>query len=286
MSTSFLVKCNECGNEWMARPQHLLRGHKCRKCALKQRDCSNNKKKSTQVFINDLLKVTNNIKILSEYINAHTAIDCECKICGNQWSAQPANLLSGYGCPTCGNTLKHTKQSRSEYEFVERLKEISPDIQILSKYYNNHTNIQCKCLQCGYVWSATPANLLRGTGCPKHKSSKGERRIIQWLNENNIDFVFQKRFQDLLGIGGREMPYDFYIPKINALIEYQGNFHDKTDRLQTDEDYKVRVKHDELKKNYARLHNMKYFEIWYYDDIEDKLNEIIKITDPVTITVM
>ena len=78
------------------------------------------------------------------------------------------------------------------------------------------------------------------------------------------------------------MPYDFYISNANMVIEYQGNFHDNTDRLQTDEDYIVRKIHDNLKYEYAVSHGIRFAEIWYYEDIDKKLQEIFDITDPVT----
>ena len=98
-----------------------------------------------------------------------------------------------------------------------------------------------------------------------------------------------KKYPDLRGVGGkyRSLPlsYDFYLIDYNLLIEYQGEFHDHTASIQTDEAYEIQVKHDELKRNYAMEHNINLLEIWYYDfdNIERILEDHLK--NPVTTTV-
>lgn len=50
--------------------------------------------------------------------------------------------------------------------------------------------------------------------------SKGERLIAEYLIENNIDFIREYWFKDLKDI--RPLRYDFYLPKKNILIEFDG----------------------------------------------------------------
>lgn len=284
MSTKIKVRCNQCGNEWDVRPQHLLRGHRCRICALKQRDCSKNTRKTTKQFMEEMKNKNPNISIIGEYTNAKTKVMCRCNICNHSWGARPTNLISGNGCPKCGAMAARDKQIKDSELFLNQLKVISPNIEIIGKYKGNKINIRCVCKKCGWIWEAMPANLLRGSGCPIHHISRGEKYIMNQLNNMNINYIFQKKFDGLIGLGARPLSFDFYLPEYNILIEYQGNFHDKTDRLQTDEDFKRQLAHDNLKRNYAIIHGYKILEIWYYDDINKKLNEIFNITNPVTTT--
>ena len=69
------------------------------------------------------------------------------------------------------------------------------------------------------------------------------------------------------------MSYDFYIPKYNILLEYQGEYHDNTARNQTKQQFKIQQEHDRRKKEYAIKHNINLLEIWYYDF--DKIEEIL-----------
>ena len=55
-------------------------------------------------------------------------------------------------------------------EFIDKLKTKNnhfDTIEILGKYINTKTKIQCKCKICGYEWKAIPEVLLNGNGCRK-----------------------------------------------------------------------------------------------------------------------
>ena len=52
-------------------------------------------------------------------------------------------------------------------EYVERVRNINPNIKVLGEYINNRTKILHKCKIDGYEWYATPSSILSGYGCPK-----------------------------------------------------------------------------------------------------------------------
>lgn len=290
MSTKILVRCNECGNEYEAYPQKILSGHICRTCSIKHREqkfkgC--NTKKTHDEFISDLNQITDKILVKERYQTAKTPILCECKDCGHEWRVRPTNLLTNKtGCPKCSFVTGGLLQRITYDDFVNKLKDINPYIIIQSKYDGNHNNVKCKCRLCNNVWYALPSNLLRGTGCPRHNGSHGEKFISDWLDANQIKYISQKKFEDLCGVKGRLLSYDFYAYQYNMLIEFQGNFHDHTDRLQSDEDYLIRLEHDNKKRQYAKDHEINLVEIWYYENTEEKLKEVFNIIEPVTTTVL
>ena len=124
-------------------------------------------------------------------------------------------------------------------------------------------------------YSVQSYNFYHGSRCPTCNQSKGEDKIEAWLKFNNIlDYIPQKPFVGLLGLKGGNLTYDFYLEKLNILIEYQGQFHDGTVSNQTKEEYEKQQKHDKIKKQYADDNNIELFLIWYYDfdDIEDILS--------------
>lgn len=55
---------------------------------------------------------------------------------------------------------------KTPQEFINELKNKSPDIIPLESYINSNTKIKCECAVCGNQWSATPSHLLSGEGCP------------------------------------------------------------------------------------------------------------------------
>ena len=127
--------------------------------------------------------------------------------------------------------------------------------------------------------------------CPECQYSKGEEVISNYfiskgfikidqddfkqLTDKNKDYYYipQKEFKGLIGLKGGLLSYDFYLPKLNLLIEYQGNYHDGTVPNQTEEEYKYQLEHDKRKCEYAMNNNIKLLEIWYWDF--DKIEQIL-----------
>jgi len=197
-------------------------------------------------------------------------------VCGHEWYAFPYNLLSGYFCPICGYERTKIKQRYSKEYAVSRIYNSDPNILVIGDYINSKAPIKCRCLICGYEWYANLANLTNkhnhGTGCPHCKSSHGEKIVAKWLDSHNITYFRQQKFSDLIGTGGGRLSYDFYIPHINMLIEYQGEFHDGTTHIQSRDEFEKQKEHDKLKMDYANKNNINLLYIWYYDiDNIDKI---------------
>ena len=56
-----------------------------------------------------------------------------------------------------------TKRKTHE-EYVNQVKSINPNIEVLGTYVNNHTKILHKCTLDDYEWYTLPANILKGSG--------------------------------------------------------------------------------------------------------------------------
>lgn len=254
---------------WYSKPNNLLLGHGCPVCY-------GNKKKSHSDFLKELNSRNSNIEIKSEYINNSSNISCECKVCGYNWNSTPHRLLSTNGCPKCSGKAKRTQE-----QFVDEVKQINKDIEILSEYQSRFKPVKCKCLVDGHIWFPIANNILLGEGCPICRASKGERRIYNWLSEYGVKFETQKSFYGLVGDNNGNLKYDFYLPDYNLLIEYQGNFHDNSihNNFQSQEQYERQKKYDNLKREYANTNKINLLEIWYhdFDNIEKILSGKLKI---------
>ena len=132
--------------------------------------------------------------------------------------------------------------------------------------------------------------------CPECQYSKGEEAISncfinkgfikidqddfeQLVNEdkyNNNYYIPQKTFDGLIGLGNGLLLYDFYIPKLNLLIEYHGGQHEKFTRgiHKTYEDFEYQLEHDNRKCIYSDDNNINLLIIWYWDF--DKIEEILE----------
>ena len=274
-NTKTLMRHNStvCNNyEWEITPSKFLNGRRCPKCA-------NNIKKSTEDFKEEVYdKFKNEYTILGEYKNTdtpikvrHNSINCDYY----EWNVVPKILLKGESkCPKCSKKLKKSTEDfkKEVYDLVGK------EYSVIGEYIKSKEKILMKhnCIECNnYEYEVTPSNFLSGKRCPKCNESKGENKIGKYLLNNNFNYTPQMEFEGLIGLGGKNLSYDFYLPQYNLLIEYQGEYHDGTARNQTKEEFKRQIEHDKRKREYAKEHNIKLLEIWYwdFDNVEQILNK-------------
>lgn len=128
--------------------------------------------------------------------------------------------LQGSGCPMCSNNKKSTTE-----KFIEEAKKIHGDKYDYSKveYINNHTPVCIICPKHGEFWQMPTNHILSKSNCPLCNESKLEEEINLLLNENTIENIRQKKFNNIKNIN--PLPFDFYLPKYNVVIECQGIQH-------------------------------------------------------------
>lgn len=199
--------------------------------------------------------------------------------CGEEFKASWSDIQSGYGCGVCeGRQVKlsnclATKNPdlASEWYPILNINLTPYDVPV-----NSGKKVWWLCKECGHKWEALIYSRNSGNGCPQCSESKGEKRIKKYFNYCNINYIWQKEFDNLLGIGNGNLSYDFYLPQCNLLIEYQGNYHDGTvgAHIQSKEDFEKQIEHDRRKREYAQNNNINLLEIWYWDF--DNIEEILE----------
>ena len=139
------------------------------------------------------------------------------------------------------------------------------------------------CEECGKEFKKAITKIVDNESwCPNCKMSKGEKRIVYWLENNNIQYIYEKTFNKLLGVKNGLLSYDFYLPKYNLLIEYQGEQHESPFRyLNSETNFERQLEHDKRKREYAKDNKINLLEIWYwdFDNIEKILNNTLQVND-------
>jgi hypothetical protein len=202
-----------------------------------------------------------------------------CSKCESKFSMSiNARTYLKYNCPYCaGQKVNYTNCLNTTYPVVAKEWHPTKNGKLTPNDVTKSSNKKAwwQCVECNNDWNAIINSRTSGKGCPFCSKSKGEKRIRKWLEENNTPFESQKEFDGLTGLGRRNLSFDFYLPKQNILIEYQGQFHDGSNGLHTSVNLKKQKEHDKRKREYAKLHNIKLLEIWYWDlnKIESKLKK-------------
>ena len=171
--------------------------------------------------------------------------------------------LSGNGCNQCSSLENGKKQTFTNFEFIERAKEMHGNKYDYSlvDYKNAHSKVRIICKKHG-IFEQLAYRHLDGSGCPSCSNiSNGEEIINNYLVENNITFEIQKRFEGL--VDKSYLTYDFYIPSKNLLIEFNGKQHYCWQKhLQPSyHDFLIQKHHDWLKRKYAQKHNINLLSI-------------------------
>ena len=112
-------------------------------------------------------------------------------------------------------------------------------------------------------------------GCPycfdtkKFVFSKGEKAVEQVLQDLNITYLPQYTFSDCRD--KNLLPFDFYLPKLNKCIEYDGQHHyfpvtfNGVSKERAIENHLTTLKHDKIKNEYCKNNNIELLRIPYYD---------------------
>ena len=177
--TKISCECKLCGHIWDTKPQSLTKGHGCEKCSCEKRGRA--RLKTHNEFVNELSIINPNIEVLGQYKNIKTHINCKCKICNHEWNGIPNNLIRGTKCPNCAREKKRLLKLKTHEQFVEEMKIVNPNIEILGEYIHSKEKIKCKCKICNNVWGVIPNALLIGHGCPicANKSTGAKARKSQ-----------------------------------------------------------------------------------------------------------
>lgn len=203
-------------------------------------------------------------------------VEIICPIHG-KFSQIPKNHVGGQGCPKCANKNITTD------EFIIRSKKIHGNkYDYSNSIYNGATNpIEIICPKHGPFSQSAGAHMTMGQGCPSCNESKGEKLVNDILVKYKVKNIRQKRFIDCISTNkGKRclpLPFDFYLPKYNMCVEYDGEQHFKpVSSFGGEEAFKTQKIRDKLKNQYCKKNGIKLIRIPYTMKMEDIEPYILK----------
>ena len=212
----------------------------------------------------------------SNYKDSSTPISIECPDHGFFMSTIKQHLRSPHGCPLCSieSVAQFHTNSFSDYKerFIEKHGEKYK--YNVKSFKSGGKKMEIICPKHG-VFEQAPAIHKYGHGCPKCKSTKGENAIRIFLEIADIDFEEQKTFEGLKD--KNPLFADFYLHKINTVLEYNGSQHyEAVDFFGGEKALERTQKSDKLKKQYCKENGINFEVIRYDEDVETRMNEILE----------
>lgn len=263
---TFIWKCQcKCGTIKEVSRKNLVTGD------VKSCGCLN-KENGEKIKINMIGKTFNYLTVLYELpkrgeSNKRIYYHCKCK-CGNECDVDGISLRNG-NTKSCGC---YKLERISEIKTKDLVGQTFGLLTVKERYHEPSTDgrVQwiCECA-CGNTKIISSHQLLSyGTiscGCA---NSYGEAAIIKILNDNNINFIYNKQYyEDLVSENNVPLRYDFIILQDNIpirLIEFDGPQHEKPYEYFGGDIYFQKIKYnDKLKNEYAYKHNIPLVRIPY-----------------------
>ena len=201
----------------------------------------------------------------------------KCSKCNHEFDQAPKYIVNGRGCPWCAGTKNYTHD-----EFINILYNKFDDIDdydFLNQYKNTSTALEIRHKKCGSLFTKDPEHFLRGQRCPYcyGNVSQGELFIEKFLKSNQISFVKEKQFDDFISKNSQPYKFDFYIEKLNLLIEYDGEQHFKPWSSKSGkENLKMNIQNDKIKNDYIINNNLNLLRI-HYSELKNIKNILYNI---------
>lgn len=188
-----------------------------------------------------------------------------------------ANLLTGKKCPKCNLENRSCVYRLEQSEIIKRVKECGGNILNPQDYINQaEQNLKFICSDCGKVFISSFRNYTQHGGqvcpsCNKHNESIGEKKIRHYLEEHNISFKQEFWFNDCRD--KYPLPFDFYLPNANTIIEFDGRQHFGSTTFFHHSQETTPI-HDKMKNQYCQDNNIDLIRIPYW-----QINNIDSILD-------
>ena len=206
------------------------------------------------------------------YCDSKTKITITCPIHGD-FDQQAGSHLKGFGCNRCKYpSLNSDGQSFSSEYFISLCNLAHKNKYNYSKveYKSTLEKIIIICPEHGEFEQKASSHLYAKSGCPKCKNSQGENKIRSFLKSNNIEFTEQYSPIDCINPDTMwKLKFDFYLPKYNLCIEYDGIHHFKpvsfgSGRMSSAKEKLIFTQYsDKLKTGYCKRNNINLLRIQY-----------------------
>lgn len=260
-------------------PFNHLKGHRCNKCA-SQIAGDKNALSESQVMERLARIHGQRFRVIGEYKRLNTPTQVLCTACGLQRESRLADLLNGDGiackCSKCYRRNTETfiaeaieTHGAGQYDYTA------------TQFVTVKKPVLIHCNSCDTNFTQTPEIHLMGCGCPKCAQPKGERDVARWLDDNEFGYEIQKKFDTCRHY--RLLPFDFYIPSLRTLVEYDGAQHFRAvEWFGGEKAFERTQKRDAIKNKWATEHGYTLIRIRYDESIPEVLTDTLLVGDIAT----
>lgn len=252
------IKCPVHGVWEVSLDNHINKMSSCPKC--KGRDFSFEEK------IEEAARIHNNkydYSLIVENFGTKEKVPIICKKHGRYDQVWSNHTHQKQGCPEC----REYRKKISLEEIKERIIKLNTGFEYKwDSFKGYYEKIDIKCPKHGW-FKQQVSNHLFGQRCPVCVRSIGEDSIACFLKNNKIKYETQKTFEGCVNPKTNyKLRFDFFIPKLNLCIEYDGELHYKSVEYFGGDDALEKSQYlDNFKSEFCKNNGVNLLRIAYFD---------------------
>lgn len=182
------------------------------------------------------------------------------------------------GCPKCAG------QGLSNEEWIDRARSIHGDDYDYSRFVYVRQDVKCEiiCFQHGSFRQTILNHIYNGSGCPLCAGSKGEKLVSRVLDGLGVDH--QPQWSHPTCRDRAPLLFDFYMPPLRALIEFDGIQHfepvkwfDAVTDEQADAQFLVTQRRDRIKNDWAAVNGYPLLRVSELKDVEAEVTDFVEM---------
>lgn len=211
----------------------------------------------------------NNITIINHSYNTIDPWYFRCNICGEEFS----RIIYHWKTKQCPKCLAEKRSTVVQFNWQKIIDDLcgESEFEVLKNTSADHFFIKHK---CGFIRKTQSGAFLRSPWCPRCKGtmSKGERKILDYLQKNNISYEAQKKIPD------SHQTFDFYIQP-NIAIEFNGKQHyEPIEVFGGEQRFEQQLIYDKNKEEYCKNNKIFLLVISYkeYENIDTILDSFFR----------
>ena len=249
--------------QWM---NNMVEGHLCRFCGRKV--CKDNFSLSQDEVKNRIESKNRKWLNYGEYISMfekNLIIEC---LCGQSFVTSLGDFRKTDGfCKSCIGKNRGDMQRNLPDDVENHINNINGNILLNKTEYikNSFRNLKILCGECKeHIFETSLTSYDRGQIRCKFCSQKfsiPERIVKDFLDKYNIEYIKEYSFKDCKD--KNVLPFDFYLPTYNLIIETDGQHHFYS--VWGENHLEKTQKHDKIKNAYCNEHNINLVRIPYWD---------------------
>lgn len=143
------------------------------------------KRLTQEEFEERVEKINDHIIVLGKYVNRRSKVKIKCKKCGYEQEVSATYLLQKrFSCKKCNEKIN------SNEKFIEKIKELYPNIRILTEWKSASEKVEIEFKDCGHHRFITPNKLL-------NKKRKTECLECSGKVFNRTTKIFKKEIKEI-----------------------------------------------------------------------------------------